>query len=158
MLFLKYSVEFSVTWIFKKIYLITPGLSCGRYNLVCWPGIKPRPPALGHRLDPWVRKIPWRRKWQPTPVSLSGKSHGQRSMAGYSPCGRRELETTERLSTHSCISLKAPRPNTAALGVKTSTYEFWRDVNIQSITQGTLRVIQIVNTYNFLSRNNNSSQ
>ena len=47
-------------------------------------------------------------------------------MAGYSPCGRRELETTERLSTHSCISLKAPHPNTAALGVKTSTYEFWR--------------------------------
>ena len=34
--------------------------------------------------DPWVRKIPWRRKWQPTPVFLPGKSHGQRSLAGYS--------------------------------------------------------------------------
>ena len=37
-----------------------------------------------HRLDPWVGKIPWRRKWQPTPVFLLGESHGQRSLAGYS--------------------------------------------------------------------------
>jgi len=36
-------------------------------------------------LDPWVRKIPWRRKWQPIPVFLPGKSNGQRSLAGYSP-------------------------------------------------------------------------
>ena len=35
--------------------------------------------------DPWVRKIPWRRKWQPTPVFLLAKSHGQGSLAGYSP-------------------------------------------------------------------------
>ena len=33
--------------------------------------------------DPWVRKIPWRRKWQSTPVFLPGESHGQRSLAGY---------------------------------------------------------------------------
>ena len=39
--------------------------------------------------DPWVRKIPWRRKWQPTPVFLPGKSHGQRSLVGSSPQGRR---------------------------------------------------------------------
>ena len=38
-------------------------------------------------LDPWVRKIPWRRKWQPTPVFLPGESHGQRSLVGYSPWG-----------------------------------------------------------------------
>ena len=37
------------------------------------------------RLDPWVSKIPWRRKWQPAPVFLLWKSHGQRSLAGYSP-------------------------------------------------------------------------
>ena len=36
---------------------------------------------------PWVSKIPWRRKWQPTPVFLPGKSHGQRSLTGYSPRG-----------------------------------------------------------------------
>ena len=37
--------------------------------------------------DPWVGKIPWRRKLQPTPVSLPGKSHGQRTLVGYSPQG-----------------------------------------------------------------------
>ena len=38
-----------------------------------------------HGFNPWVGKIPWRRKWQPTPVFLPGESHGQRSLAGYSP-------------------------------------------------------------------------
>ena len=38
-----------------------------------------------HEFDPWVWKIPWKRKWQPTPVFLPGKSHGQRSLMGYSP-------------------------------------------------------------------------
>jgi len=37
------------------------------------------------RFDPWVRKIPWSRKWQLTPVFLLGKFQGQRSLAGYSP-------------------------------------------------------------------------
>ena len=45
--------------------------------------------------DPWVRKIPWRRKWQPTPVFLPGESHGQRSLPGYSPWGHKESDTTE---------------------------------------------------------------
>ena len=39
---------------------------------------------------------PWRRKWQPTPVFLPGKSNGWRSVVGYSPWGRKELDTTER--------------------------------------------------------------
>ena len=51
-----------------------------------------------HKFDPWVGKTPWRRAWQPTPVLLSGKSHGQRSLAGYSPWGHKELDTTEQLS------------------------------------------------------------
>ena len=38
-----------------------------------------------HGFNPWVRKIPWRRKWQHTPLFLPGKSHGQRSLEGYSP-------------------------------------------------------------------------
>ena len=46
--------------------------------------------------DPWVRKILWRRKWQPTPVPLPGKSHRRRSPAGYSPWGHKESDTTER--------------------------------------------------------------
>ena len=48
-----------------------------------------------HRFHPWGRKIPWRRIWQPTPVFLPGESHGQRSLAGYSPQGRKESDTTE---------------------------------------------------------------
>ena len=48
--------------------------------------------------DPWIRKIPWRRKWQSTPVFLPGKSYGQRSLAGYSPWGHKESKMTERLT------------------------------------------------------------
>ena len=47
--------------------------------------------------DPWVGKIPWRRKRQPTPVLMPGKSHGQRSLIGYSPWGRKESDTTKWL-------------------------------------------------------------
>ena len=50
---------------------------------------------------PWVRKIPWRRAWQLTPVFLPGKFHEQRSLAGYSPWGCKELDMTEHLSTSS---------------------------------------------------------
>ena len=55
------------------------------------------------------RPDPWRRIWQPTPVLLPGEFHGQRSLAGYSPWGRNESDTTEQLSTHTgmpCISLE----------------------------------------------------
>ena len=48
--------------------------------------------------NPLVGKIPWRRKWQPTPLFLPGKSHGQGSLVGYSPRGCRELDTTEQLT------------------------------------------------------------
>ena len=48
--------------------------------------------------DPWVGKIPWRRKQQPTPVFLPGKFHEQRSLAGYHPWGRKELDMTD----HAC--------------------------------------------------------
>ena len=47
----------------------------------------------------WVRKVPWRRKWQSTPMFLRGKSHGQRSLVGYSPWCHKELDMTEGLST-----------------------------------------------------------
>ena len=49
--------------------------------------------------DPWVRKIYYRREWQPIPVFLSGKSHGWRSLASYSPWRCKESDTTEQLST-----------------------------------------------------------
>ena len=49
--------------------------------------------------DPWVGKIPWRRAWQPT-VFLPGESHGQRSLVGYNPWGRKESDMTEQLNKH----------------------------------------------------------
>ena len=66
-------------------------LLCARWVcLQCWrPGF-----------DPWIRKIPWRRKWQPAPVFLPGESHGWRSLVGYSPRGRKESDMTERLHFH----------------------------------------------------------
>ena len=54
--------------------------------------------------DPWVRKIPWRRKCQPTPVFLPRDFHDQRSLASYSPWGCKELDRTEGLSTHTLNS------------------------------------------------------
>ena len=50
--------------------------------------------------NPWVGKIPWRRKWQPAPVFLPGKSYGQRSLVGYSSWGLRESDMTEHTHTH----------------------------------------------------------
>ena len=47
------------------------------------------------RVNLWVQKIPWRRKWQSTPVFLPGESHGQRSLVGYSPWDHKESDTTE---------------------------------------------------------------
>ena len=48
--------------------------------------------------DPWVGKISWKKKWQPTPVFLPGEFHGQRSLAGYSPWGPKESDLTEQLT------------------------------------------------------------
>ena len=50
------------------------------------------------RFDPWVGKIPWRREWLPTPVFLTGESHGQRSLVGYSQWGHKESDSTEWLT------------------------------------------------------------
>ena len=47
-----------------------------------------------YEFSPRFGKTPWRRAWQPTPVFLPGDSHGQRSLAGYSPWGRKEVEIT----------------------------------------------------------------
>ena len=60
--------------------------------------VKNLPQCRRPGFDPWVGKIPWSRKWQPTPVFLPGESHGQRSLASYSPWSRNESDTTERLT------------------------------------------------------------
>ena len=66
------------------------------------PVVKTLPASRRHWFHLWVGKIPWRRKRQPTPILLPGKSHGQRSLAAYSPCGCKELDTTKWLSTWGC--------------------------------------------------------
>ena len=62
--------------------------------------VKSQPVMQETKFDPGIGKIPWRRKWQPTPVSLPGKFHGQRSLAGYSPWGHKESDTNEQLHFH----------------------------------------------------------
>ena len=54
-----------------------------------------------HGFDSWVGKIPWRRKWQPTPVFLPRESHGQRSLVGYNLWGHKESDMTEVTYAHS---------------------------------------------------------
>ena len=72
--------------------------------------------------DPWVRKIPWKREWLPTPKFLPGKSHGQRSLVGYSPWGCKESDTTEQLTvsrmTMICpgSSLQVPQGTSGFIG------------------------------------------
>ena len=57
------------------------------------------------KFNPWIRKIPWRRKWQPTPVFLPGKLCEQRSLVGYSPWGCKESDRTE----HACTDARRLR-------------------------------------------------
>ena len=53
---------------------------------------------MQRQFNPWVSKIFWRREWLPTPVFLPGELHGQRNVAGYSPWGSKESDTTEKLT------------------------------------------------------------
>ena len=62
------------------------------------------------RVDPWVRKILWNRRWQLTPKFFPGKLHGQRSLAGYSPWGRKESDMTEWPSLHTYSILPSVWP------------------------------------------------
>ena len=59
------------------------------------PGGKESACNAGDRFNSWVRNIPWRRAWQPTPVFLPGESHGQRSVVGYTSRGYKKSDTTE---------------------------------------------------------------
>ena len=63
-----------------------------------WPAIQEMQRC---RFKPWVGKIPWRRKWQLVPTFLFRKSHGQRSLSGYSPWGHNKSDTTD----HPCTAV-----------------------------------------------------
>ena len=76
--------------------------------------VKNLPPTF----DPYVRKIPCRREWQPTPLFLSGESRGQRSLVGYSPWGHKESDRTERVTlslSHMAINSVQVSPSASAL-------------------------------------------
>ena len=79
----QFDLHFMFSWASLVAQLVKDHLQCRR------PGFKP-----------WVRKIPWIRKWQPTPVFLPGESHEQRSLAGCSPWGHKELDMTKHTHTH----------------------------------------------------------
>ena len=78
------------------------------------------------RFHPWVRKIPWRRAWQPTWLFLPGESHHQRSLAGYSPKGHKRVrqdwtDLTHRQGLKNCFSKPDPKkPTYNKLGLKFS--------------------------------------
>ena len=62
--------------------------------------VKNLPKLRETRFDPWVGKMPWRRKWQTTLVFLPGELYGQRSLVGYSSWGLKESNRTEQLHFH----------------------------------------------------------
>ena len=77
--------------------------------------------------DPWVRKIPWRRKWQSTPVLLPGKSHGQRSLVDYRPWDRKESDHdwANSLSlSHAYRVIQMQKQNDECL-IKDKDFPFW---------------------------------
>ena len=79
------------------------------YGFPCGSAVKNLPANEGNGFSPWVGKVPWRRKWQPIPVSLSGKLHGQRNLADYSPRGLRSQIwltdwTIAIIYTYTCMS------------------------------------------------------
>ena len=80
------------------------------------------------RFDPWVGKIPWRRKWQSTPVFLPGESHGQRSLVGYSSWGHKELDRTEHTcSQESCSPCYQATVNPRSAGWITEVLDISQD-------------------------------
>ena len=66
---------------------------------------------MRHGFNPWAGKIPWRRKWQPTPVFLLGKSYEQRSLEGYGPQGHKRVG-------HDLVTKQEPPP------LSTSPYKY----------------------------------
>jgi len=82
--------------------------TCNLYRLPRW--LSGKESACQCRrccFDPWVGKIPWRRKWQPTPVFLLGESHRQRSLVGNGPWGQRQLDTTSNWARTHTVSTAA---------------------------------------------------
>ena len=80
----------------KYIFVLFFNWSIGHLGLPRWLSVckEPSCQCRRHRFNPWIRKISWRRKWQPTPVFLPGISHGHRTLACYNPCGHKKSDKT----------------------------------------------------------------
>ena len=81
------------------------------------------------RFDTWVGKIPWRRAWQPLPVSLAEQSHGQRSLVGYSPWGCKEsytAETTDHIAHRFPLALGKAHQGDGRLGSLGRLWNFFQ--------------------------------
>jgi len=81
-----FKIRASATWVSYSVFL---GQSC-EYGCPWWICLQ----CLRPWFDAWVRKIPWRREWLPTPVFLLGEFHGQRSLVVHSPWGHKESDMT----------------------------------------------------------------
>ena len=84
--------------LFQNVYLSPPFAGLSRWASCKEPACQSRRYRRGE-FHPWVGKIPRRRIWQLSPIFLPGESHGQRSLAGYSPQCHIELDTLEAVST-----------------------------------------------------------
>ena len=83
------NLNFDISNVFYNKTFTTPGGSSGKESTCQCRRCK----RCG--FDPWVSKIPWKRKWHPTVVLSPGKFHGQRSLVGYTPRDLKELDTIE---------------------------------------------------------------
>ena len=106
-LFCKWVYNFEVFILyFSDVFLNMPLWLRGSKNIDYYPTslVAQTVKHLSTMWETWVQslgqEVPWRRKWQSTPVLLPGKSHGQRSLVGYSPWGCKESDTTEWSSLH----------------------------------------------------------
>ena len=98
------------------------------------------------------RNISWRRKWQPTPISLPGKPHGQRSLVGYSPWGRKELDMTEWPHFH--FSFFPPCSvawGQTVLGIKVTAFKR-TDANVHTQLPGMLYSLPLTNNPHLFQR------
>ena len=87
--------------------------------------------------NPWVRKIPWRRAWQPTPVFLPGESQWKRSLEGYSPWGQKSQMWLKQLSTHP-VCPRAYCASGKATSIKTNSLRSRRSRSTQGVCEPSL--------------------
>ena len=90
--------------------------------------------------------MPWSRKWQPASVFLPGKSHGQRSLADYSPWGRKELDVNEH--THTLLAVKDPHSYTIPSPIKSELlgirpkYQFFKTLqSLPTYSESKVKVV-----------------